>query len=127
MLDRVLAYVRSVLAGETKGDPALGRYLMDTLGASTEDLEKGSFHSSLQVRRPLSILAVINTSSGYTHDFISCQPCTRPGRSIFATSPCYFMIYCILIQLTRSLLFWQLAFRNIHHLLVPDWTTQVKL
>jgi translation initiation factor 3 subunit F len=50
MLDRVLAYVRSVLAGETKGDPAVGRYLMDTLGTSTDDLEKGGFNASLQVR-----------------------------------------------------------------------------
>lgn len=50
MLDRVLAYVRSVLAGEIKGDPAVGRYLMDTLGASTADLEKNSFNTSLQVR-----------------------------------------------------------------------------
>jgi translation initiation factor 3 subunit F len=49
MLDRVLAYVRSVLSGEKKGDPAVGRYLMDTLGASTGDLEKGGFNSSLQV------------------------------------------------------------------------------
>lgn len=52
MLDRVLAYVRAVLSGEKKGDPAIGRYLMDTLGASTEDLEKGSFSASLQVRLP---------------------------------------------------------------------------
>jgi hypothetical protein len=50
MLDRVLEYVRSVLADETKGDPAVGRYLMDTLGASTDDLEKGGFNASLQVR-----------------------------------------------------------------------------
>lgn len=50
MLDRVLAYVRAVLAGEKKGDPAIGRYLMDTLGASTDDLEKGGFNASLQVR-----------------------------------------------------------------------------
>ena len=49
MLDRVLSYVRAVLAGEKKGDPAVGRYLMDTLGASTDDLEKGSFNASLQV------------------------------------------------------------------------------
>lgn len=48
MLDRVLTYVRSVLSGEVKGDPALGRYLMDTLGTSTEDLEKGGFSSRLQ-------------------------------------------------------------------------------
>ena len=49
MLDRVLSYVRSVLSGEKKGDPAVGRYLMDTLGASTGDLEKGGFNASLQV------------------------------------------------------------------------------
>ena len=49
MLDRVLAYVRSVLAGEVKGDATIGRYLMDTFGASTEELEKGAFNTSLQV------------------------------------------------------------------------------
>jgi translation initiation factor 3 subunit F len=49
MLDRVLAYVRSVLSGEVKGDPAIGRYLMDTLGTSTDDSEKSGFNSSLQV------------------------------------------------------------------------------
>ena len=42
MLDRVLAYVRSVLAGEVKGDAAVGRYLMDTFGASTEELARAS-------------------------------------------------------------------------------------
>lgn len=50
MLERVLTYVRSVLSGEKTGDPAIGRYLMDTLGASTDDLEKGGFNASLQVR-----------------------------------------------------------------------------
>ena len=49
MLDRVLTYVRSVLSGEVKGDAAVGRYLMDTFGASTEELEKGAFNTSLQV------------------------------------------------------------------------------
>ena len=50
MLDRVLAYVRAVLAGEVKGDAAVGRYLMDTFGASTDELNRGAFNSSLQVR-----------------------------------------------------------------------------
>lgn len=50
MLDRVLVYVRSVLSGQVKGDQAVGRYLMDTLGASTAELEKGSFSAGLQVR-----------------------------------------------------------------------------
>lgn len=59
MLDRVLAYVRSVLAGETKGDPALGRYLMDTLGASTDDLEKGGFNASLQVCFLATVLVIL--------------------------------------------------------------------
>jgi len=49
MLDRVLVYVRSVLSGEVEGDPAIGRYLMDTLGTSTEGLEKGGFNANLQV------------------------------------------------------------------------------
>lgn len=51
MLDRVISYVQQVLTGEVKGDAAVGRYLMDTLGSSTEDLEKGGFNSSLQVGR----------------------------------------------------------------------------
>jgi len=54
MLDRVLAYVRDVLSGQKKGDPAIGRYLMDTLGTSTEDLEQGGFNASLQVLKSLS-------------------------------------------------------------------------
>ena len=49
MLERVLTYVRAVLSGEKPGDPAIGRYLMDTLGAITDDLEKGGFNASLQV------------------------------------------------------------------------------
>ncbi|PPQ70444.1 hypothetical protein CVT26_013938 [Gymnopilus dilepis] len=57
MLDRVLSYVRAVLAGEKKGDPAVGRYLMDTLGASTDDLEKGSFNASLQDTLMVTYLA----------------------------------------------------------------------
>ncbi|KAF5358991.1 hypothetical protein D9758_004839 [Tetrapyrgos nigripes] len=57
MLDRVLAYVRAVLAGETKGDPAVGRYLMDTLGANTDDLEKGGFNARLQDTLMVSYLA----------------------------------------------------------------------
>ncbi|KAI0796989.1 Mov34-domain-containing protein [Abortiporus biennis] len=57
MLERVLTYVRSVLAGEVKGDAAVGRYLMDTLGQSTDDLEKGGFNASLQDTLMVSYLA----------------------------------------------------------------------
>jgi len=57
MLDRVLAYVHAVIAGERKGDAGVGRYLMDTLGASTEDLEKGGFNSSLQDTLMITYLA----------------------------------------------------------------------
>ncbi|OCH94303.1 Mov34-domain-containing protein [Obba rivulosa] len=57
MLDRVLSYVQSVLAGEVKGDAAVGRYLMDTLGSTTEDLEKGGFNSALQDTLMVSYLA----------------------------------------------------------------------
>ncbi|KAF8351676.1 JAB1/Mov34/MPN/PAD-1 ubiquitin protease-domain-containing protein [Amanita rubescens] len=57
MLNRVLTYVRAVIAGEKKGDAAVGRYLMDALGSSTEDLEKGGFNSSLQDMLMISYLA----------------------------------------------------------------------
>jgi len=57
MLERVLTYVRAVLSGEKNGDPAIGRYLMDTLGASTDDLEKGGFSASLQDTLMISYLA----------------------------------------------------------------------
>jgi translation initiation factor 3 subunit F len=57
MLDRVLAYVRSVLSGEVKGDAAIGRYLMETLGTSTDDSEKSGFNSSLQDTLMVSYLA----------------------------------------------------------------------
>ncbi|KAG9218809.1 hypothetical protein CCMSSC00406_0001077 [Pleurotus cornucopiae] len=57
MLDRVLSYVRAVIAGEIKGDAAVGKYLMDMLGASTEDLEKGGFNASLQDTLMFSYLA----------------------------------------------------------------------
>jgi translation initiation factor 3 subunit F len=57
MLDRVLEYVQAVLAGKKKGDAAVGRYLMDTLGASTHDLEKGGFNASLQASHPFSVLS----------------------------------------------------------------------
>jgi translation initiation factor 3 subunit F len=38
MLDRVRVYVRDVPSGQKKGDPAVGRYLMDNLGPSTESV-----------------------------------------------------------------------------------------
>ncbi|KAI0321979.1 Mov34-domain-containing protein [Amylostereum chailletii] len=57
MLDRVLIYVRAVLAGEKQGDAAIGRYLMSAFGAGTEDLEKGGFASSLQDTLMMSYLA----------------------------------------------------------------------
>ncbi|KAI0027592.1 Mov34-domain-containing protein, partial [Vararia minispora EC-137] len=57
MLDRVLTYVRAVLAGEKQGDAAIGRYLMDAFGAGAEDMEKGGFASSLQDTLMMSYLA----------------------------------------------------------------------
>ncbi|EJD53968.1 Mov34-domain-containing protein [Auricularia subglabra TFB-10046 SS5] len=60
MLDRVLVYVRSVLAGETEGNVAVGRFLMDTLSAATPALDKGRleqlFNSHLQDTLMLSYL-----------------------------------------------------------------------
>ena len=49
MLDRVLAYAQEAAAGNP-ADAALGRYLMDALGGGAEELGKGGFAGSLQVR-----------------------------------------------------------------------------
>jgi translation initiation factor 3 subunit F len=89
MLDRVLSYVQSVLSGEVKGDPAVGRYLMDTLGASTDDLEKGGFSASLQVRRLHLGSAVIGlfSSAGHTNGVISREPCAITSGNIFSVGP----------------------------------------
>ncbi|GAW09153.1 Mov34-domain-containing protein [Lentinula edodes] len=65
MIDRVLTYVRAVLAGEAQGDAAIGRYLMDILGASTEGdadvggsaAEMGGFNGRLQDTLMVSYLA----------------------------------------------------------------------
>ena len=90
MLDRVLSYVRSVLAGQVKGDAAVGRYLMDTFGASTEELKRGSFNSSLQVR---TLLRNINIHS------VTMWRLLRT-RSWYLTSPTLF------VRKWRSRLVW---------------------
>lgn len=94
MLGRVLTYVRSVIAGERKGDAAVGRYLMDTLGSSTEDLEKGGFNSSLQVRKYETnrIKCALMIPLGYPDDVIPCQSCTVTSRSVDAVSAYFFCL-----------------------------------
>lgn len=88
MLDRVLSYVREVLAGRKKGDPAIGRYLMDTLGASTDDLEKGGFNASLQVRvLGISFSKVLIVFAGYTDDIVPREPCAVASRGIVPVGP----------------------------------------
>lgn len=53
MIDRVQAYIQSVLSGETMGDPTVGRYLLETLSAATDGLEtqklESLFNNHLQV------------------------------------------------------------------------------
>jgi hypothetical protein len=88
MLDRVLTYVRSVLAGEIKGDPAVGRYLMDTLGASTSELEKSSFNTSLQARL-ICVHLILQVTDililGHNDGLIPRKPRSLPGRGIVST------------------------------------------
>ena len=79
MVDRVLSYVRSVLTGEVDGDIAVGRYLMDTLSATTAGIEKGKleglFNAHLQVLFLFAVKACILTAaSGHAYDFV-------PGES----------------------------------------------
>lgn len=55
MLNRVLAYVQSVLRGDVVGDKAVGRYLMDVLGTSVE--EDGGWTAGLQDTLMVTYLA----------------------------------------------------------------------
>lgn len=55
MLNRVLAYVQSVLRGEVVGDKAVGRYLMDVLGTGVE--EDGGWTAGLQDTLMVTYLA----------------------------------------------------------------------
>ena len=89
MLDRVLAYVRSVLAGEVKGDAAVGRYLLNTFGASTEELEKGAFHTSLQASQHFnnSQKQRLTFSIGHTYGIIPCESRSITSRSLFPFGP----------------------------------------
>jgi hypothetical protein len=96
MLDRVLAYVRSVLAGEMKGDPAVGRYLMDTLGAGigTGDLEKGGFNASLQVRIFVFILGEFGADCwvGYVDGVIPRESRTVASGGVISFSPHHIIV-----------------------------------
>lgn len=49
MIDRVQAYVQSVVQGEIDGDASIGRFLLDTLNATTEGLEKGKLESLFNI------------------------------------------------------------------------------
>lgn len=110
MLDRVLAYVRSVLAGEVKGDAAVGRYLMDAFGTSTEELEKGTFNSSLQVRSPLYryISQADTLFPGHSYGILPRQSRSLTSRSILPPAPCHRCVdvqrYCCTVSLLSDLL-----------------------
>jgi translation initiation factor 3 subunit F len=49
MIDRVQAYVQDVVQGEIEGDASIGRFLLDTLNATTEGLEKGKLESLFNI------------------------------------------------------------------------------
>lgn len=87
MVERVLVYVRSVIAGEIEGDVTVGRYLIDALNVSTAGIEKGKleelFNSHLQVSHLfLSLLSKLQCISGYPHGFVYIEFSPCAGRSI---------------------------------------------
>lgn len=93
MLDRVLTYVRSVLSGEVEGNQAVGRYLMDTLGAGADDLEKSGFNASLQVSICISYayheLMYVPFPLGYSYGFVPRQSCPLASGSLVPASTCH--------------------------------------
>ncbi len=94
MLDRVLSYVRQVLVGEVKGNAAVGRYLMNTFGASTDELEKGAFNTSLQVSFYVCYgkLASNRPILGYAHGFLPRKPRPLASRSFYSSGSCHRLV-----------------------------------
>lgn len=96
MLDRVLAYVRSVIAGEIEGDPAIGRYLLETFATSTEGLDQGSFARSLQVRSSIIVISMIvgftDGEIGHTYDFLPGESHQIASRSIYTLTARHFLV-----------------------------------
>lgn len=95
MLERVLAYVRSVISGKTKGDPAIGKYLLETFSMSTDGLDRGSFTNSLQVnvhriRRAPRLLSP--KLLGHAYGLVSCQPHPCAGGSFVSSATCHCII-----------------------------------
>jgi hypothetical protein len=83
MLERVLAYAQEAAAGKP-ADAALGRYLMGALGGTGEELGKGGFTSSLQVRchimvRHETIELTPPLWTGHTNDVLFGKPRARAG------------------------------------------------
>lgn len=59
LIDQSLAYVQSVNSGETKGDPEVGRYLLEGLGrwSANGNEDEGGVKAGLQDSLTVSFLA----------------------------------------------------------------------
>ena len=99
MLDRVLVYVRSVIAGKTKGDPAIGKYLLETFSTSTEGLDHGSFATSLQVSHDIIFLLLKDYLRivGHAYGLLSRKPHQITSRGIVQVATRYFLIDHLLL------------------------------
>jgi len=73
MIDRVHAYVQGVIQGEIEGDPSIGRFLLDTLTATTEGLEKGKLESLFNIYVQVSCMV----ASGLTRPKLTPAPRIR--------------------------------------------------
>ena len=119
MLDRVLVYVRSVIAGKTKGDPAIGKYLLETFSTSTEGLDHGSFATSLQVSHDIIFLLlkgylriyrtrlwslISQTSSDHKQKYpLGCNSLLphRPSLVVQHTYPLLSLYCCVLVSKSK--------------------------
>jgi hypothetical protein len=95
MIERVQTYVQRVVEGDIEGDPAIGRFLLDTLNTTTEGLEKGKleslFNSHVQVRAELDACTYATDTEcviGHPHGHISGQPRQITGRSFHQVNTC---------------------------------------
>jgi translation initiation factor 3 subunit F len=87
MIERVQTYVQSVIEGDIEGDPAIGRFLLDTLNITTEGLEKGKleslFNTHVQVRAALHAYTQLTPNAYRTLSWSHIWPISSDHRQKF--------------------------------------------
>jgi hypothetical protein len=108
MIERVQNYVHAVIDGDIKGDPTIGRYLLDTLNTTTEGLEKGKLeslfnaHVQVCVHSTSTVSVKPDSSKGYIDGFLSCKLSSITSRSVKQIDSCNIIKILLMLDWTST-------------------------